>query len=397
MDFAELQRRLARLAEAGRPLGAQHEPVMLYESRPTAQTHEGHVLYRTATGMGLGYTERGRFSERELFDSEDAACWQVWNDRAREFARVGGGTPAYAVRALIAPRVLDADEGRRATTTTDFATFAASADPGVRSIIARREDCPAEVLELLSLDEETAVDVAANPASPPWLLHRLAGSQNPRVRYQVASNPSATAETLAALAGDVEPAVIWRVAKSPLTPVEVLAGLEASPHPFVHRFLGSNPSTPPEVLVRLAASDDFAVLWAVAANASTPPSVLEPLVAHADYGVRWSVARNPALADASALVGDEEVAVRIGLARRADPALLERLAVDPDLYVRDTVALNPAAPAALRITAALGAHTGTSVQLCREAETPADVLCALAQRHPDDWVRNAAEKALAER
>lgn len=396
MDFAELQARIARLAEAGRPFGAQHDAVMLYDAQPTGQTGEGEVLYRTARGMGLGYTERGQFTPREQFDSEDAACRHVWNSRARDFALHGGGTPAYSVRALFPPRVIDAAEGRLAATTTDFAAFAASADPGIRATIARREDCPPAVLEGLAADEAAVVDVAANPSSPPALLLRLATSENARVRYQVASNRSSTSEVFAALADDAEASVVWRVAGSPLTPAGVLSGLERSPHPFVPRFLGGNRSTPSEMLGRLAASEDFAVLWAVAANPSTPAAVLDPLVTHPDYGVRWSVAGNPSLADASALVGDEEVAVRLRLAARPDPQILTLLSTDADPYVLDTVALNPATPAAARIVAALRCHTGVAVTLCREVAIEPEVLIALAQQHPDEWVRSKAALRLSE-
>lgn len=184
MDFAELQRRLARLAEAGQP----QEAIQLYEAEPIGRTSEGEVLYRTATGMGLGYTERGRFTPREHFESEDAACQHVWRARVRE-----------------------------------------------------------------SLD---------SPPVPDWLL-----------------------------------------------------------------------------------ADEYAVRLTCAAGAECP----------------------------------------------------DDLATDPDLYVRDAVALNPAASDAARITAVLGANTGSAVQLCLGVGTPSAVLRALAERHPDDWVRNAAEKALAER
>lgn len=396
MDFAELQQRIARLADAGRPLGAQHDAVTLYRAEPTGQTPEGEVLYRLPGGrMGLGYTERGRFSPRELFSSESEACWAVWNSRARYFVHRGGGTPVYAVRGLFPPRVRDADEGRCAAATTDFATFAASDDPGIRATIARREDCPPEVLEALAADDASVVDVAANPSTPPTLLVRLAASDSARVRYQVATNRSSPTAAFVALADDVEASVVWRVAGSPLTPAEVLVALEASQHPFVYRFLGGNPSTPADVLTRLAASEDFAVLWAVAANPSTPASVLDPFVGHADYGVRWSVAGNPSATSVATLVTDVESAVRIRLAERPDPAVLAQLAADTDIYVRDAVALNSATPAAARLAAVLSANTGIALRLMREGISR-EIIAALAQQHPDAWVRKTAAERLSD-
>lgn len=346
VDFQELTHRIARLEEAGRPLGARQESVDYYPSRPRGLVGEGIILYGLPDGAaGLGYGERGQFSDRKTFPTSAAACESVWEDFATGWVEHGAGRPAYLVRALFPPRSESPEDARAAASapTADLATFATHPDTGVRRTVARRVDCPPSVLGTLESTPECHSDLADNPSTPPDTLNRLAGSPDAGVRALLAGNPATPQPVLDALASDEEPSVVWRVARAATTGFDALA---ASRHPFVRRFLAQNPSTPSALLRELSVDPDFAVRWAVATHPATPVDVLGLLATDSDYGVRWGAARNPSARNLDALVNDEETGVRFALALNptVSPALLARLAGDRASRVRRQVAKHPETP-----------------------------------------------------
>lgn len=125
---------------------------------------------------------------------------------------------------------------------SDVRDLAERRNISVRSVVARREDCPAD------------------------LLAQLAGDDDDGVRRAVASNPGTPIDTVARLAVDPDEWVRWDVARRDdlhLQPeLWVLLGTDRESH--VRSGIARNPGCPPALLMRLAADEHFSVkydLW----------------------------------------------------------------------------------------------------------------------------------------
>lgn len=138
----------------------------------------------------------------------------------------------------------------------DIRALAARPSSDVRSVIARREDCPAD------------------------LLAELAHDADGQVRRAVASNPATPIETVAVLAADPDEWVRWDVTRrTDLHLQPALWDLLASDATRnVRSGIASNPGCPREVLMQLAADEDFLVKYDLWKNPALPDDVKAVLV-----------------------------------------------------------------------------------------------------------------------
>ena len=114
--------------------------------------------------------------------------------------------------------------------------------------------------------------VAANPATPPRVLARLAVFVEPQTRASVAANPRVPPVVLRDLSLDSEPDVRAAAASNPNCGPELVAGLAVDAYPEVRAAVAARPGASPDTLTRLAGDPDPAVRAAAAANPACPPA-----------------------------------------------------------------------------------------------------------------------------
>lgn len=126
--------------------------------------------------------------------------------------------------------------------------------------------------DLRSLWGSTALELAAHPATAPWVTRRLARHADATVRAEVASHPALTASELVALAQDPDPRVRHAAAQNPRTPVTALMWLGQDESGAIRAAVASNPSTCEVTLARLAQDRRPSVRSAASQNTRRQPS-----------------------------------------------------------------------------------------------------------------------------
>ena len=114
--------------------------------------------------------------------------------------------------------------------------------------------------------------VAANTATPPRVLARLAVFVEPQTRASVAANPRVPPAVLRDLSLDSEPDVRAAAASNPNCGPELVAGLAVDAYPEVRAAVAARPGASPDTLTRLAGDPEPAVRAAAAANPACPPA-----------------------------------------------------------------------------------------------------------------------------
>jgi hypothetical protein len=115
-------------------------------------------------------------------------------------------------------------------------------------------------------DVQVRFGVAGNPETPPAMLMRFAGDENPILRGLVARHPRTPGDTLSALARDKSQLVRRSVLINPETPIDILAALAEDEHFQVRRFVALNRRTPRDILAVLA-EDEVDLVYRTALNA----------------------------------------------------------------------------------------------------------------------------------
>lgn len=126
--------------------------------------------------------------------------------------------------------------------------------------------------DLRSLWGSTALELAAHPATAPWVARRLARHADATVRAAVASHPALTASELVALAQDPDPRVRHAAARNPRMPVTALMWLGQDESGEIRAAVASNPSTCEVTLARLAQDRRPSVRSAASQNTRRQPS-----------------------------------------------------------------------------------------------------------------------------
>ncbi|MFB7288645.1 hypothetical protein [Actinacidiphila glaucinigra] len=167
-----------------------------------------------------------------------------------------------------------------AASPAETAELAASPDPAVRMLPARRTDLPDDIRDALTRDPDAKVvaAVASHPGLTEARLASMVDRHGLRVAARVAANPDATAALLERLARQRPPArkALREIARHPhATAVALVACLDDE---RARRVAAGHPALPPAVIAGLLTDDDWKVADAAAANPSLPPAEMARLV-----------------------------------------------------------------------------------------------------------------------
>jgi ribosomal protein L7/L12 len=205
--------------------------------------------------------------------------------------------------------------------------FARAQDPkaphrdSLLEALSRNPNCPAEVLEVLSLRKQSwALMVAARHAkSSAEVRARLLAHPNGEIAREAAIGCDDPAPLLRSPSGDVVAGALsnprmpesllreaglapepWKraaVARNPTTPSDLLDRLAAEEHRLISLGLAQNPSASSSLLVSLSQNEAAAVRVAVAQNPSTPYYALEELARDGAPEVRAAAVQNPSFSE----------------------------------------------------------------------------------------------------
>ncbi|MFF7209466.1 hypothetical protein ACFZAU_02890 [Streptomyces sp. NPDC008238] len=162
----------------------------------------------------------------------------------------------------------------------ELAELAASPDPAVRMLAARRSDLPDGIRDALARDPDAKVvaAVASHPGLTEDRLAAMVDRHGVRVAAAVAANPGGTAALLERLARRRPPArkALREIARHPhATAAALVACLDDRRARLI---AAGHPALPPAVIAELLADDDWEVAGAAAANPSLPVAEMTRLV-----------------------------------------------------------------------------------------------------------------------
>lgn len=235
-------------------------------------------------------------------------------------------------------------------------------------------------LQVLAADPNASarLQVAADPSTPGpianGLFEELAGDRERAVRLVLARSAATPADLLRVLSVDDDWDVRERVAVNPATPADALASMfVADKSWYLARLLASNPSTPRHTLdamLPIARKEGYwtaiALLGSIVRHPAAPIESLQQLVDGHLLGDGLTTSLGEALA-----------ARPPGLSAASDPATpqseLRALATATEPAVRKAVAGNPSMPHDVFPTLIKRADVGTLRAVAENASAPADV------------------------
>ncbi|MFF7878790.1 hypothetical protein ACFZDM_31690 [Streptomyces californicus] len=162
----------------------------------------------------------------------------------------------------------------------EIAALAASADPAVRMLAARRRDLPAGLLDALAADPDAKVAgaVASHPGLAEPRLRDLARRHGVQVIAGIAANPDATPALLAELVRRRPPARKALRAIAGHANATVPALLACLDDPEARVVAAGHPALPTQVITALVEGADHRSAEAAAANPSLPRAVMTELL-----------------------------------------------------------------------------------------------------------------------
>ncbi|WP_371680219.1 hypothetical protein [Streptomyces sp. NBC_01276] len=163
-----------------------------------------------------------------------------------------------------------------AATEAEVDRLAASAEAGVRALVARRRDLPPAVRDALAADPDAKVvkAVASHPGLGEDRLRAMAARHGVAVLAQVAANPDAPGALLEELVRHDPPVlgVLRAVARHPNATGPALLGCLADVR--ARRHAAAHPALPARELPRLLDDPDWQVVEAAAAHPALPLAVM---------------------------------------------------------------------------------------------------------------------------
>ncbi|MCT4355500.1 translation initiation factor 2 [Streptomyces sp. Je 1-79] len=196
-------------------------------------------------------------------------------------------------------------------------------------------------------DAKTRREVARREELPRGLVDLLARDPDPEVRTAVSVRPELTEDERAAVDYVVPPLGDLQLGEDPYRAPLAHA---RSAHPLLRRRVAHNPELPADVVALLAADDDLGVRVLLAQfHPAAPPELL--LRCYLEYTGRYrdrllDLPQFPAVGLGARFGTADDPAVRLlaTLDPEADPELADALTRDPDARVRAGAARNPALP-----------------------------------------------------
>ncbi|MCX5380032.1 hypothetical protein [Streptomyces sp. NBC_00091] len=166
-----------------------------------------------------------------------------------------------------------------AAPATEVEELAASAQPGVRMLVAQRRDLPPGVRDALAADPDEKVvgAVAAHPGLAPGLLRAMVARHGVRIHAQVAANPDVPADLLEELVRHDPPlrGVLRTVAGHPRATAAALRTCLTDGKARLHA--AAHPALPAGELRALLDDPDWQVAEAAAAHPALPVSLMREL------------------------------------------------------------------------------------------------------------------------
>ncbi|MFB2894840.1 hypothetical protein ACE1CI_18170 [Aerosakkonemataceae cyanobacterium BLCC-F50] len=274
-------------------------------------------------------------------------------------------------------------------------------------IIAEDPRTPLNILEqLLEQGQEEAI--AKNPATPEYLLRRIADKPLPHdwILRVIAENPNAPADLLIRFVKQPHEkrtssnvSMLDLVLRNPNLPILeryrlLLEKEQGQENAKAHELMSRRPNSP-YGLAEVVKSGDKQAIYNAARNSLTPIPILEQLARYPDETVRGVLLenRNLPLEIRLELTRDRSVSVRCGLARknphRETPVqVLEILADDESEQVREFVAENPYTPIQVLEKLANDPSPKVKQKLVTNQNTPVTILNRLGLEEDIFNVRN---------
>ena len=221
---------------------------------------------------------------------------------------LAGGT-GPDVRAMAVSRVDAADEW--------ITHLSQTGNEQIRAAVARRSDCPEEILEALADDDvNIRAAVAANPNCTDDLLERLSKDGAGYVLESVAENLYCQSWLANQISMSRNGGARTAAAKHPDLPYEAIESLAEDHFEMVRAAVAARTDCDPEMLAGLASDDDHHVRTAVAANPNCENDVSEQLSGDIVNEIRAAAAANPACSymQLTRLAGDLNFGVRLAAA-----------------------------------------------------------------------------------
>jgi len=170
---------------------------------------------------------------------------------------------------------------RIATATPDeTAVLAASSDPAVRALVARRRDLPDVIRDALAADPDAKVAAAAapHPGLSEARLRAVLARHGTMAAAAVAANPDTPPALLEELTRQQPPArkALRAIARHPAATAPALLTCLADHR--ARRAAAAHPTLPPATVAALLTDDDWQTARAAATNPALPPAVMAALI-----------------------------------------------------------------------------------------------------------------------
>lgn len=153
-------------------------------------------------------------------------------------------------------------------------------------VIARRADCPLDLLVELSRSERLEVKeaVAQNPQCPPYLLEELSQNDHFFLKLAVAANPNCPPHVLQRLTESEFEELRQSIASNFNCPVKILEQLSRDQNQQVRLVVAKNPNCSTEIFERLSFDQDPNVILALLQNPNCPVQILNQIFDRMDKG-----------------------------------------------------------------------------------------------------------------
>ena len=228
--------------------------------------------------------------------------------------------------------------------------------PEARLFVASYPFSPADLLETLEREccqEAVVKALAENPASPSYLLSRLARHKDPNIRALIAKNPRLNEQELSYLLRDPCDSVRIALAENTALDPDLARVLSKCELPILRAHLACNPGLPMDFLIELLESADEALLIAFAYRKNIESELVKRIYNHTacqqylrHLAMQEGAANYLPPALIASLQNDIRPSMRALLARSSSLGneLYQELAKDPSVYVRRALAANTKAP-----------------------------------------------------
>ena len=243
----------------------------------------------------------------------------------------------------------------------------------VRQEVSRNSSVPVNILRQLSRDLSCSFIVGYNPNTPVDILEKFIENNNRKAIYGMTKNPSTPSHILAEISrlypNDLNFTLpdISRHQNTPAETLSILATYTGNNGYALRIGVAGNINTPPKILVNLALDRDKRVKIAVASNQNTPGSVIRLLWESRDIFIYQALAKNPAIS----------TDLLRNIAETDEYVIQSNFSGDDNIIKSEPIS---------NIEYKKNLHKDIKIALCRNPQTPSDILEKLADDRGCDRV-----------